>query len=228
MNYLRRVVDWIGSLESGQQFRKWVSILAKILGALALVGAIVLGVALFVEEIDRVSNLAVVPQTLGIIGAILALGINIIVGIVIAMLFLNRSDQISELNDESRFTLLRIVVVLIRLFGEVSFLVLIGTGAQGLIAGIFGTEVPEVIIPIFGWRIPDIAEAFLPPWETQNIRFIIGVIFSATSVLYGAILLIIHYFTAELINLFLDMATDLRKIETTLADEGHSQEETNE
>lgn len=34
MYFLRGVVNWIAPLESGNQFRKWVAILVKILGVL--------------------------------------------------------------------------------------------------------------------------------------------------------------------------------------------------
>ena len=36
MRFLRNIVTWIASLESGETFQKWIPIFLKILGVLAL------------------------------------------------------------------------------------------------------------------------------------------------------------------------------------------------
>ncbi len=38
MRYLRSIITWIDSLESGSQFRQWAAILVKILGGVVSVG----------------------------------------------------------------------------------------------------------------------------------------------------------------------------------------------
>ncbi len=217
MCFLRGVVNWIASLESGNQFRKWVAILVKILGVLALIGAIVWGIVNCVASIAESDFLGIGSRTLIVIRSILSLSINIVVGLVLIMLFWNRSKKISELGNESHFALLPITVILIRLFGELGFLYFVALGMQALVASIFGSG------------IPDLMEIVLSDLTIRgNVSFIFGVISSVVSVFSGAIILIIHYFIAELINLFVDMATNLRKIETTLSTEETPSDSTEE
>lgn len=204
MRYLRYIVNWIDSFESGRQFRKWVSILVKTLGVLTLVGAIVWGIAICVGSIAASDYLGTGSRTLVVIGSILSLCINGIVGLILLMLFWHRSNKIRTLGDETHFTLLPIAIILIRLLGELSFLSLVGIGIHALVASIFGSA----FVNILGIFLPSLGE---------NITFIIGVISLAASVLSGAILLIINYFIAEQISVFTDMATNLKKIETTLS-----------
>ena len=211
MRYLRGIVTWIDSLESGGQFRKWVSILVKIFGVLALVGAIFWGITICVGAIAASEYLGAGSRTLVYIGTILSLCINIIIGLVLVMLFWNRSNKISTLGDQTHFTLLPITIILIRLFGEFSFLSLVGTGIQALVASIFGFVFPNLM---------DILLSDLG----RNINFIFGVISFVSSVLSGAVILIFTYFIAEQISVFTDMATNLKKIEEALSTEDTSED----
>ena len=211
MHYLRMIVTWITALESGGPFRKWVSILVKILGVCALIGAIVWGLALCLGSIAASEYLGTSSRTLVIIGTILSLCINIIVGLILVMLFWNRSNKINALGDETHFTLLPITVILIRLFGEFSFLSLVGTGIQALLASIFGFTALNLM---------DFLLRDLP----SNITFILGVISFVSSVLAGAMVLIFTYFIAELISIFTDAATNLKKIREILSAEPAEEE----
>lgn len=213
MKYLRDIVTWIDSFESGNQFRKWVSILLKTLGVLALLGAIVWGIAICVGAIAASEYLGTVSRTLVVIGSLISLCINIVAGLVLIMLFWNRSRKISALGDESHFALLPIAVILIRLSGEFGFLYCIATGMQVLVASIFGSGIPDLM---------DIVLSDLT--IRGSVSFIFGVVSLVVSVFSGAVVLISSYFFAELINLFVDMATNLRKIETTLSTEEISED----
>lgn len=215
MKYLRYIVTWIASLESGGQFRKWISILVKILGVLTLIGAVVWGIAICVGSIAASEYLGTGSRTLVVIGSILSLCINVIIGLILVMLFWNRSNIISTLSEESHFTLMPTAVVLIRLLGELSFLLLVGTGIQALVASIFGSGIPNLL----GYFLSDLGE---------NINFIMGVISFIVSILIGALQLIFYYFIAEQISVFTDMATNLKKIETTLSTEEGSSDSTEE
>ena len=206
MHYLRMIVTWIASLESGGPFRKWISTIVKILGVLALIGAVVWGIAICVGSIAASEFVGIGTRTLVIIGSILALCINIIVGSILAMLFWNRANKIRALGDETHFTLLPITIILIRLFGELSFLSLVGTGTQALVASIFGFVSPNLLDII----LSDLG---------RNINFILGVISFVVSALSGVILLIIFYFIAEQISVFTDMATNIKEIRATLSTE---------
>ena len=206
MKYLRSIITWIASLETGGQFRKWVSILVKILGVFTLIVALVLDIAIFVGTIELSKYLNTGAVTLAVIGAILIICVNTVIGLVLVMLFWNRSNRIKSLGDETHFTLIPITVILIRLFGEFCFLSLVGVGIQSLIAPIFGVVLPDLL---------SIALSGLG----RELSFIVGVISFVISVLIGAIQLIFFYFIAERMNLFVDMATNLKKIETALSTE---------
>ena len=208
MRYLRMIVEWIASLESGRQFRKWVSIFLKFLGVLVLVGAIVLGMTTFIGAIG-VSRYSSIGAILRGIGAILGLCINVVVGIILVMLFWNRSNKINALGDESHFTLFPIVVVLTRLLGEVGFISCIVIGVQALAASAFGLGRP------LGYMFSELGMGFVG----MGTSFIFGVVIFMVSSSAGVILLIVSYFIAEQINLLLDMATNLKKIEATLSTE---------
>ncbi len=217
MYFLRGIVNWIASLESGNQFRKWVSILVKILAVLALIGAIVWGIAICVGSIAASDYLGTGSRTLVIIGSFLGLCINILMGLVFLMLFWNRSKKLGSLADETHFTLLPIAVILIRLSGEVGFLALVVAGIQGLVASIFGGNITSILSLFMSTSLMD-----------GNISFIIGVLSLVVSVLSGVILLISSYFVAEQISVFVDMATNLKKIETSLLNEETSSDSTEE
>ena len=211
MRYLRGIVTWIDSLESGGQFRKWVSILVKIFGVLVLISATVWGITICVGAIAASEYLGTGSRTLVYIGTILSLCINIIVGLVLAMLFWNRSNKISALGSQTHFTLLPITIILIRLLGEFSFLSLVGTGIQALIASIFGFVFPNLM-------------SILLSGLARNISFIFGVISFVSSVLAGAMGLIFTYFISEQISVFTDMATNLKKIAAALSTEETTQD----
>ena len=206
MHYLRMIVTWIASLESGGPFRKYVSIFVKILGVLVSIGAGVWGIAICVGSIAASEYFGTASRTLVVIGSILAICINIIVGLVLALLFWNRANKISDLGDETHFTLLPITIILIRLLGEFSFLSLVGTGIQSLVASIFGLVFPN-LLSIF---MSDLG---------RDVNFIVGAISLVLSVLSGVILLITFYFIAERINVLIDIATNLKKIEAALSTE---------
>ena len=63
------------------------------------------------------------------------------------------------------------------------------------------------------------------PRDLQAFSFIFGVIVCVGSIVSGIVILVFTYFLAELINLLTDMASNLKKIETTVSTE-ESPEET--
>lgn len=245
MNFLRGIVKWIASLESDDKhFRMLASILLKVLGVLALIATIVWGIAICVSAIDATDHLESGARTLVIIGAILILGINVIIGPVLVILFWNRSNKVSALNEEPMFRStsysipysIPITVILIRLFGEMVFLILVGIGIQGLVLSIFGTEIttmgvlgslvnPEQLlsgntneIGVLSLVISVISSLYIILLPSH---FITGIISLVISVISGIFLLIFHYFIAELINQFIDMVKNINKNETTYSTEAN-------
>ena len=61
MRYLRGIITWIDSLESGSQFRQWAAILVKILGGVASVGISVSGIVICVNTIGASKDLEPFP-----------------------------------------------------------------------------------------------------------------------------------------------------------------------
>ena len=217
MYILRGVVNWIAALETGNQFRKWVAILVNIIGILALIGTIVWGIAICVASIAASEYLGTGSRTLVIIGSFLGLCIHILLGLVFLMLFWNRAKRIRGLGDESHFTLLPIAAILIRLFGEVGFLALVVAGIQALVASIFGGNITSIASLLMSAAMIG-----------GNLSFLIGVVSLVISVISGMILLISSYFVAEQISVFVDMATNLKKIETSLSTEETPSDSTEE
>ena len=216
MRYLRGIITWIDSLESGRQFRQWAAILVKILGGVASVGISVSGIVICVNTIGASKDLEMTPSILVMIGSILELGIVIILATVLAMLFWNRSNKIRTLDNDPQFTLIFITVITVQLLGEAGFVGLIGTGIQTLVASIFGSGISKLLDTAL--REGNLLELF-PIDPRGNVPFIPSVILFLIFVLSGIVLLIVAYFAAEKIDVQANIAESLNNIETKLVDE---------
>ena len=216
MRYLQGIITWIDSLESGRQFRNWAAILVKIVGVATLVGLSVVGIVACVNTIAASKDAEMIPSILVIIGSILEVCIVITIAIVLTMLFWNRSNKIKTLDNDPQFILISIVVIMVQLLGEVSFVGLIGAGVQSLVASIFGSGLPKLFTfllhdrQLLGTLPHDVG-------ETSNL--ILGVILFMISFFSGPVLLIVAYFIAEEINVLANIAESLNNIETKLVAE---------
>ena len=216
MRYLRGIITWIDSLESGRQFRSWAAILLKILAVIISVGISVWGIIICVDTIGANNDLGLTLRILAIIGSILEVCIVIIVATVLAVLFWNRSNKIRTLDNDPNFILISIAVIIIQLAGEISFFGLIGAGVQSLVASIFGSGFPK----LFTFLVHDRGLlGTVPPDLGETPNLIPGVILCAISVLSGAALLIAAYFIAEEVNVLANIAESLNNIETKLLGE---------
>ena len=213
MRYLRGIVTWVDSLESGRQFRGWAVILLKILGVVISVGISVWSIVVCVNTIDANKNTEMTSRILAIIGSILEVCIIFILATLLAMLFWNRANKIRMLNNDPNFFLISTAVISVQLLGEMSFLALIATGVQTLMASIFGSGIPEFLDAFLQRRE---LLGIIPINSRGNITFISSVIFSVIFVLSGAVLLIASYFIAEEINVLTNIAESLNNIETKL------------
>ncbi len=216
MRYLQGIITWIDSLESGRQFRSWAAILVKILGMAILAGLSVAGIVVCVNTIAASKDAEMIPSILVIIGSISEVCIAITIAIVLTMLFWNRSNKIRTLDNDPNFILISIVVIMVQLLGEVSFVGLIGAGVQSLVASIFGSGLPKLFTFLLHERQ---LLGSLPHDVGETPNLILGLILSVISVLSGTVLLIVAYFIAEEINVFANIAESLNNIETKLVDE---------
>lgn len=220
MNVLRGIVKWIDAFESGSHFKKWTAMLLKAVGILAIIVSVVWGIAVYVGSIFASDNLDTNELIFSIIGSLLTLCLNIFLGIVLILLFWNRSKKIRELHEEISFEILQIAVILTRLVGEAVFILFVVSGIQGLVASIFGTG----FLDILGFVLIEI-EYEINGQSTfiQGIlTFIQGILTFLSSTITGASVLIVHYCLAALINLFVDIATNVRSIDRTPATDENS------
>lgn len=208
MNVLRSIVIWLDSFESGSQFRKWVAVLLRIVSILSLILTVVGGIAIYVASIYVTEILDTIPSIFNIIGSLISLCLNVFLGLLLTMLFWNRSNKIRNLNDLTQYEILQIAVILIRLVGEVGFITLVVSGIQGLISSIFGIGIPSVLeLIMFNFEI------------NGDYAFIGGIMSFVFSIITGAVFFIVHYCVAALVNIIVDIATNQRKIERTLSTE---------
>ena len=198
MGYLRRAVTWIASLASDGQPRNWISSFVNILGLLVLIGTLMWGLWNFIFLIAVYPGWKSGLGMLYIIGSILTLGIYIIAGIVLRMLFRKSTTKIRGLGTESQFKSFRTTAVLIWLLGASGFVFMTGIGAQTLFAGIFS-------LPLF-WLL------FIFHDVIPHVSLIEGLLFFLGFVLSGGFVLILTYLIAGLIDLFMDRQTNLKKI----------------
>lgn len=216
MRYLQGVITWIDSLESGRQFRNWAAILVKIVGVVILAGLSVAGIVACVNTIAASKDAEMIPSILVIIGSLLEVCFVITTAIVLVMLFWNRANKIRTLDNDPNFILISIVVIMVQLLGEVSFIGLIGMGVQTLVASSFGSGLPQLLTSLLHEQQ---LTGTLPPDLGETPDLIFGVIAFVISVLSGAVLLIVAYFIAEEINVLANIAESLNNIETKLVDE---------
>ena len=190
--FLRRIVEWINSLEAGHQFRKWAAFSVKISGVFILVVTFVLGIAFLVLALMFTRTASIGKQTFAIIGTVLGLVVIGVVGITLAMLFWNSAKKIVSTGEKSHLTFGPISSIVIRLSGEILFIGFNGGALLCLVCSIFGAAAigwPALILLIFSFLFPLIAVA--------SLQF--------------------SYLIAEYAGLLGDISTNIKKIETTLS-----------
>ena len=196
MFYLRTVVDYIDSLETGDNFRRYFAFGLKFSGVLTLIVTILLGFALlyFVRETPTL-----------ITGAVLSTIIITHFGITVVLLYWNRANKITALGRDSHLTFAPIVSILGRLSGEVFCLFFITLGIFFLVSSIF---MPSV----FGYM-----PYGLPASYEFFIFLVSGLLLFFLCVLIAIFFLIFFYIMAEYAGLIGDIATNTKQIETMLS-----------
>ena len=197
MRYLRPVVDYIDSLESGDTFRRYFSFGLKFSGVLTLSVSILVGFMLlyFVRETPSL-----------ITGAILSTVIIVHCGVAVTMLYWNRANKIAGLGQESHLTFAPIVGITGRLTGEIFCLFFITLGIFFLVCSIF---MPSLLRSMLPYGIPR-GSAFF-------IFLVIGLFLCFLCVLIAIFLLVFFYVIAEYTGLIGDIATNIKGIETILS-----------
>ena len=197
MRYLRSVVDYIDSLEAGDTFRRYFSFGLKFSGVLIL-SVSILGGSVFLYSVRETPSL--------LAGAILCTVIIVHFGIAGIMLYWNRANKIAELDQESHLTFAPIVGITGRLTGEISCLFFIMLGILALVFSIFMPSLLGSLLP-YG-----ISRGF-----ASFIFILNGLFLCFLCFLVAMFLLVFFYIIAEYTGLIGDIATNIKRIETTLS-----------
>ncbi len=197
MRYLRSVVDYIDSLEAGDTFRRYFSFGLKFSGVLIL-SVSILGGFVFLYSVRETPSL--------LAGAILCTVIIVHFGIAGIMLYWNRANKIAELDQESHLTFTPIVGITGRLTGEISCLFFIMLGILALVFSIFMPSLLGSVLP-YG-----ISRGF-----ASFIFILNGLFLCFLCFLVAIFFLVFFYIIAEYTGLIGDIATNIKRIETTLS-----------
>lgn len=191
--FLRSIVEWIVSLESGESFRKMSSLWLRICAVLTLSLSLLLGIGLLIAVPKLISGYGISEaNTFFMIGLTLCAAMIFSVGIILFMLLRQRADKINNLGEASYLIFGPIASIYIRLAGEICFLLLSGLASVLFLFTIF----------VIGFN-----------WGVALICFLLSIFF----LLVGYFALKFLYIIAEYAGLVGDIATNARKIETTLA-----------
>ncbi len=192
--FLRSIVEWIVSLESGESFRKMSSLWLRICAVLTLVLSLLLALGLLIGGPMLIGEyIGTVANTFFTIGFVLCDVMIVSMGIVLFMLLRNRANKIDNLGEESHLIFGPIASVYIRLAGEIWFLMFSGLASVLLILAIFS---------IVGLQ-----------WLPMLICFLLSIFF----LLLGYFLLKFLYIIAEYAGVIADIATNTKRIETIVA-----------
>ena len=190
--FIRRIIEWINSLEEGHQFRKWASFFIKISSVFIFIASFVFGIVFLVVALMFTKTSSIGTQAFAIIGTVIGLVIIGIVGITLTMLFWNRAKKIVSAGEESHLIFGPIAAIVIRLSGEAAFIGFNGGGLLCFVCSIFGAAA-------FGWFA------------------LISLVFAFLFPLIAVVSLKFSYLISEYAGLIGDIATNIKKIETTLS-----------
>jgi len=100
--FLRSIVEWIVSLESGENFRKMSSLWLRICGVLSLLLSISLGIGLLIAVPKLISGYGISEaNTFFMIGLTICAALIFSVGIILFMLLQHRANKINSIGEES-------------------------------------------------------------------------------------------------------------------------------
>ncbi len=205
MRYIRGIIDWIESLESGRQFQKWIAVFINVLAVSLFLAIGAWGVVNFLSVIEANSEMTdSAAQALVIAGAVLEACVILLTAVVLLMLLWGRARKVRELGKPASIVLMTITGIMIRLAGEVGFVGLIGIGAHVMVTAIFRLGAPKYLL-----RLDPEIEAVLPLSD--------GIVLFLLSIPVGAAALITAYFIAEKSNALTEIAMTLQRIETKLS-----------
>lgn len=137
--FLRNIVEKMDALEPGTEFRKRASLFLNISGVFVVVITVVFGI-LHLQSAETTGSSGMVTAAFTVIRILLGLLITGIVGVMMVLLFWNRSKKIAALAGKLELTFSSISGNLTRLFGEAAFIKLNGLAILCLVYLLFSAR----------------------------------------------------------------------------------------
>jgi len=194
MNFLTLIYPVLDSLQKGKVIRYYVAWLLRLFGVAIVLAGLYAIIQLFKLSLQS-------PDATYTIAGFLACAIIAIAVFLVLQVCLYRAEKIIELGD-SEFTVIPVISQYLRWIGEVLASVVIVIGLVAIIFFIF-----------VGSQGNNPAQEYLPRYlQYGSSPIVILLALPFVTVVYSLGFIIFFYFLAELVNVNVDMARNIRKL----------------
>ncbi|MGC8654675.1 MAG: hypothetical protein ACP5US_11875 [Candidatus Kryptoniota bacterium] len=191
LNFFKPVLN---ALNNGKVIRSSTSLVLQILGVFSLVG----GVYLLVEILKLSFDL----PTKGAIAGVLLSIIFIAAVLAIAQILFYRAANVRDL-DESQYTVIPILSILFRCFGEIYATLGVAIGVGGCFFIWISNYNPLYLFGNLGGLFPSLS---------SEGTFLGGLLFLVKFALFSFAIIIVSYFLAESTVVLVDIAKNIRQL----------------
>lgn len=195
----------LNALSQGRVIRRSIAVVLQIGAVLVLLTALVMLVLILKQSFQAGTSAG---ATIG--GIIVALLLTAAL-FAVSQIYLFRANSVREL-DDSPFTVIPILSILFRAAGETYAVVALGLGLGGCVFTWVSGANPGTLLAAIGSNLGPFAPAVAG--ETGNGPFLDGLAFLAGLVVMAFIALVSFYALAELVLMIVDIAINVRKIES--------------
>lgn len=196
MEALNYLFPFLNKLDNGAFIRKIIKTLLKFAGWVFLIGGVILSLVFLIQSFSSSSI------TIGSILAFLLVALVIIsLGYTISQIHFYHAKNINELPD-SPFTITPIIIQIIRMTGEILATFIISAGLISFILIVFMANSDSSVF--YQFRI------FFPSIISGPYAILISIALAFTCIL-------IFYFISEIYNVLIDIAINVRLLNTTIA-----------
>ena len=194
----------LNALSEGRVIRRSIAAVLQIGAVLVLVTALVMLVLILKQSFQAGTSAG---ATIG--GIIVALLLAAAL-FAVSQIYLFRANSVRELED-SPFTVIPIVSILLRVAGETYAVVALALGLGGCVFTWVSGANPGTLLTAIGNNLGPFAPAVA---ETGNGPFLDGLAFLAGLAVMAFIALVSFYALAELVVMIVDIAINVRRIES--------------
>lgn len=202
---LRITRGTLNALAQGKLIRRSIAVALQIGAVLVLVAALVMLVLILKQSFQTGTSAGAtiggITMALLLAGALFA----------VSQIYLFRANSVREL-DDSPFTVIPIVSILFRAAGETYAVVALALGIGGCVFTWLSGANPGTVLTAIGGNLGPFAPNLAG--ETGNGPFLDGLAFLAGLAVMGFLTLVSFYALAELVVMIVDIAINVRKIES--------------